>query len=101
MSNKENKADAKYIMNSDYVLREVVGEYMLIPTGKLSMTRNGVVTISESAAYLLKKMDVGKTISQLCDLLLEEYEVDRETALLDVQEMIDSMCQQEIIKKEF
>ena len=100
MSDSINGAEARYITNTDYVLREVVGEYMLIPTGKLSMTRNGVVTISESAAYLLKKMDVGRTISQLCDLLLEEYEVDRETALFDVQEMIDSMCQQEIVKKE-
>ena len=101
MSDKINNTEDRYIANTDYVLREVVGEYMLIPTGKLSMTRNGVVTISESAAYLLKKMNVGRTISQLCDLLLEEYEVDRETALLDVQEMIDSMCQQEIVKKEF
>ena len=100
MSDNINGAEARYIANTDYVLREVVGEYMLIPTGKLSMTRNGVVTISESAAYLLKKMDVGRTISQLCDLLLEEYEVDRETALFGVQEMIDSMCQQEIVKKE-
>ena len=98
MSDKENMTDAKYIMNSDYVLREVVGEYMLIPTGKLSMTKNGVVTISESAAYLLKKMEGGKTLSQLCDLLLEEYEVDRETVLSDVQEMIDSMRQMEIVK---
>ena len=98
MSDKENMTDVKYIMNSDYVLREVVGEYILIPTGKLSMTKNGVVTISESAAYLLKKMEGGKTLSQLCDLLLEEYEVDRETALSDVQGMIDSMRQMEIVK---
>ena len=98
MSGKEEQTVARYIANTDYVLREIVGEYMLIPTGKLSMTKDGVVTISESAAYLLKKMDEGKTLSQLCDLLLEEYDVDRETALSDVQEMIDSMYQMEIVK---
>ena len=100
MSGKESASEAKYTANTDYVLREIVGEYMLIPTGKLSMTKNGVVTISESAAYLWEKMDEGKTVSQLCDLLLEEYEVDRETALSDVNEMVDSMCQMEIIKKQ-
>lgn len=100
MSEKVNKDEVKYITNSDYVLREIVGEYMLIPTGKLSMRTNGVVTISESVAYLWKKMDEGKTVSQLCELLLEEYEVDRATALSDVNEMIDSMCEMEILKKQ-
>lgn len=99
MSDKANAADTKYIANADYVLREIVGEYMLIPTGKLSMTSNGVVTISESAAYLWKQMDEEKSIAQLCDILLKEYDVDRETALLDVAEMVDSMCMMDIIKK--
>ena len=93
MSEIENRVEAKYITNSDYVLREIVGEYMLIPTGKLSMTTNRVFTISESAAYLWGKIDGGKTVSQLCDLLLEEYDVDIETALSDVNEMIDGMYQ--------
>lgn len=98
MSGNESQAEIKYITNSDYVLREIVGEYMLIPTGKLSLTTNRVITISESAAYLWGKMDGGKTVSQLCDLLLEEYDVDRETALLDVTEMMDCMCQAGMVK---
>lgn len=100
MSEIYKEADAKYIVNSDYVLREIVGEYMLIPTGKLSMTSNGVVTISESAACLWKRMNEGKTVSQLCEMLLEEYDVDRETALSDVNEMVDSMCEMKILKRQ-
>ena len=99
MSEKIKEVENKYIANTDYVLREIVGEYMLIPTGKLSMTANGVVTISESAAYLWKKMDEGKSMSQLCDLLLEEYEVDRDTALSDISEMIDGMLKTKAVKR--
>lgn len=91
MSGKENQAEVKYIANSDYVLREIAGEFMLIPTGNLSMTTNGVVTISESAAFLWKKMDEGKTLFQLSELVLEEYDVDRETALTDVKDLIRNM----------
>ena len=101
MSGIVNEAEIKYIVNPDYVLREIVGEYMLIPTGKLSMTRNGVITISESAAYLWKKMDEGRTITELCELLLGEYEIDRETALADVKEMVDSMCEVEAVSRIF
>lgn len=91
MSGKENRGEVRYVTNSDYVLREIVGEFMLIPTGKLSMMTNRVITISESAAYLWRKMDGEKTVAQLCDLLLEEYDVDRETALSDVNEMVEDM----------
>ena len=91
MSGKENQAEVKYIANSDYVLREIAGEFMLIPTGNLSMTTNGVVTISESAAFLWKKMDEGITLFQLSELVLEEYDVDRETALTDVKDLIRNM----------
>lgn len=89
----------KYATNPDYILREIVGEYMLIPTGQLSMTSSGVITISESAAYLWRNMKEGKTIPQLCELLLNEYEVDEETAQRDISEMIDSMTELNIIKK--
>ena len=37
MPGKIHDAEAVYIANSDYVLREIVGEIMLIPTGRLSM----------------------------------------------------------------
>ena len=99
MSDKINDADEKYIANKDYVLREIVGEYMLIPTGKLSMTVHGAITISESAAYLWGYMDKGKTVEELCNLLMKEYDVDKETALIDVKEMIDSMVEMDIVKR--
>ena len=64
------------------------------------MTKNGVITISESAAYLWKQMDEGKTIRELCELLLQEYDVDLETALCDVKEMVDSMYEAEMVKRQ-
>ena len=100
MLDKKNIAEARYIPDSDYVLREVVGEFLLIPTGKLSMTTNRVITISESAAYLWSQMGEGKTEQELCDLLRQEYDVDRETALADVREMVNDMCEKEIMTKQ-
>lgn len=100
MSGIENQTEARYVPDSDYVLREVVGEFLLIPTGKLSMTTNRVVTISESAAYLWSRMKGGKTVQELCDLLCQEYDVDRETALADVREMAQGMCEMGIVTKQ-
>ena len=44
------------------------------------------MSLNESAAYLFKKVGNGEfTPDTLADLLLEEYEVDRETALKDAE----------------
>ena len=97
MSEPVAEREIKYIANKDYVLREIMGEYMLIPTGELSMKYKDVMTVSESVAYLWQKLEEEKTALQLCELLLQEYDVDRETALSDINEMLDSMIKLEML----
>lgn len=87
-----NVNQKKYKANSDYILREIAGEYMLIPTGSLSMTANGMVTISESAAFLWRNLTDGKTSAELVELMLKEYEADEETVRKDIDELTESMC---------
>ena len=45
-------------------------------------------------------MKEGKNIPLLCDLLLEEYDVDMESALCDVRAMNESMCTLGTVKTE-
>lgn len=93
------EAEVMYITNSDYVLREVVGELLLIPVGKQMMYSNEVITVSEVAAYLWSNMRKGKTETQLCELLCKEYEVDVKTARTDIREMLESMCRKKLVYK--
>ena len=87
-----NNNQKKYKANQDYILREIAGDYMLIPTGNLSMTTNGMVTISESAAFLWRNLTEEKTAPELVGLMLKEYEADEETVRKDIDELIESMC---------
>jgi len=69
--------------NKDYILRVIAGEGLLVPTGKASENFNGMINLSETAAFIWRQVDTAATLEEIADRLMAEYEVDRETALRD------------------
>lgn len=74
-------------LKDGFKIREVAGEYMLLPVGSVDM--NCVFSMSESAAWLWRSL-AGRVFEEedAVSLILEEYEVDSVTALSDVREII-------------
>lgn len=75
----------------EMVLREIAGEYLLIPTGETALKIHGMVTLSESGLLLWKRLQAECTEEALVEALLAEYEVDRETAQADVQAFLEQL----------
>ncbi|MBR4808895.1 MAG: PqqD family peptide modification chaperone [Bacteroidales bacterium] len=67
-----------------FTLRPLGKEFIITAENIRQIDFNRMISLNESAAYLWKEVD-GKefTVETLADLLLERYEVDRETALRD------------------
>ena len=78
-------------VSKDLILREVAGEYILIPVGKAALKIHGMINLSESAVFLWKKLQEDCTEEELVQALLKEYDIDRETAAADVRELIEQM----------
>ena len=76
---------------NEVVLREIAGEYLLIPTGQTALKIHGMITLSESGLLLWKKLQKDCTVEELIETILSEYEVDRETARADVQAFLGQM----------
>ena len=79
------------------ILREIAGEYILIPTGSLALKFTGVFAISSLGVSVWKLLEEDKTYEQIVSELLEEYEVDRETLERDVSEFLDSLRKKELL----
>ena len=80
------------------MLREVVGESIVVPLGNNVVSVNGIITLTESAVILWKKLENGvDSMDELTDALLNEYDVDRETALGSVVEFIDQLREKGMI----
>ena len=79
------------------ILREIAGEYILIPTGSLALKYTGVFAVSELGVSVWKLLEADKTYEQIITDLLEEYEVDRETLERDVREFLDTLREKELL----
>ena len=67
-----------------FVLRTICGQSVVSPEGTRNVNFSKLVSLNETAAYLYKAVEGQEfTPETLADLLLKEYEVDRETALKD------------------
>lgn len=75
-------------ISKEFILREIAGEYILVPVGKTALTFNGLVTVNEVGALIWGMLEKGSDVSTIVNGILDEYDVDEQTATADVLEFI-------------
>ena len=86
-------------VEKEFVLREIAGDYIIIPTGKTVLEFNGLVTVNEVGVLLWKMLQEEVTFEDLVKGVLEEYDVDEATAREDIQEFLDKLIENNILRK--
>lgn len=66
-------------LKDGFILREVAGEQVVIPTGD-ALDLNMMITLNESGAFLWKQLEQENTEDGMVSALLAEYDVDEATA---------------------
>ena len=80
-----------------FALRTVAGETLLIPTGKTAQEFNGMLTMTETARVMWENYEKVNSFEEMVNLILDEFEVDEETARKDVYGFTKSLIQQGIL----
>lgn len=83
-----------------YILREVAGSNIIVAVGDESVNFDGIRTINETGAFLWKNLEKGTDEVELVSALMEEYEVDEETAKTDVAEFVNLLINNGLISNE-
>ena len=86
-------------LNKNFILRNIAGESILVATGSATQDFNGMITLNEVATFILENIDECETEEVLVEKVLEEFEVDEETARSDVREFLDQAIKFGIILK--
>lgn len=71
-------------LKKDFIIREIAGQYVIVPTGEEALRYNGLLTISSTAAFLLNNYANAEDLNALIKMLMDEFEVDPKTAIEDV-----------------
>ena len=84
-------------VDKEFVLREIAGDNILVPVGETALDFNGLITLNEVGAFLWNKLQNDITIDGLVQEVLNEYEVDEDTARKDILEFVDYLKKADII----
>ncbi len=88
----------KMKLNENFILREIAGEVMLVPTGAEAAKINGFVAVNGVGAVILKKLSVGADINEIVQTVTDEFDTDAETALRDIEKFLDGLRKSGIVK---
>lgn len=88
-------------IKDNFVLRDIAGDFVLVPVGKTAVDFGGLIMLNESGALLWREIEKNNDISreELADALCAEYEIDRETAMNDIDEFVEYMVQSDVLAK--
>jgi hypothetical protein len=74
-----------------FVLRNIVGEQIVMPTGENINKFDGALVLNEVSAFLWEKLQQPVAREDLLDMVLAEYDVDRDTASRDLDVFIEKL----------
>ena len=87
-------------INKEYVLREIAGDYIIIPVGATALEFNGLITVNEVGVTLWNMLQEEVTMEDLVQGVLAEYDVQEEVAREDIQEFLNELVKGGILTKE-
>ena len=78
-------------IKKDLVIRQVADNWVVLPTASDVLDFDGMLTLNETGVMLWKLLENETSLEDLASALMEEYEVDREQALADVGEFVETL----------
>lgn len=80
--------------------RDIAGEHLLIPSGESAVKLHGIITMNDSGMLLYEKLKEGTTREELVQTILDQYEVDRETAEKDIDTYLAKLREGGLLQKD-
>ena len=81
-----------------YVIRQVMGNYVVIATGEESRNFHGMVKLNETAANIWNYISAGKSEDEIVAAMMEEYEVEAQQLKDDVKKTVEILVAQGLVE---
>ncbi len=85
-------------VKDNFILKKIADSYVVIPVRSRTVDFSGVIKLTESASVLWQMLEKGAEREELVARLLEEYEVDDNTARDDVDRFLQKLREADLIE---
>ena len=83
--------DTVYFRNPDVIFRKIADEFVLVPIRQKAVDLKSVFTLNDTGAFIWGLLDSSRSVSQIEDKVIEEFEVEPCRAQDDVREIISQL----------
>lgn len=94
---KMGKQNKKYQISPDFILREIAGEYVIVPVGEDNIFSNSMMAPNNTAVFLWKAFEHPSTVEDVVIKGLQEYEVTEDTIRKSVQKFLKECLKSKIL----
>ena len=94
---REEAKDMK--IKAGFVLRNVIDEFIVMPTGSNIAKFEGAVVLNEVSAFIYKQLENPMSRDDLLTAVLNEYDVDEATAAADLDELLEKLADMGVLEK--
>ena len=85
---------------SGFVLRDVVGEKILMPVGDNITKFNGTVLLNAVSAFVWERLQEPVSKEELLQAVLDHFVIDEETASQDLDRLLGTFAELGILEEE-
>lgn len=78
-------------VKGNFIMREIGGDYILVPTGDSALQFGGLMTTNEVGSFIWEQLTNDISLEELAIRIVEEFEIDEETAREDAKEFIEKL----------
>ena len=84
-------------IKKELIKRSIAGETVLVPVGRTVYEANGLFVLNELGGFLWDRLPEAENEEQLLHAILDEYEVDEQTARRDLIAFLGRLREMEIL----
>ena len=88
-----------YRRSEDVLIRNVAGENMLVPINA-SFPESVLMMLSETGAFLWEKLEKARTLEELIEIVMDEFEGDKSVFEKDIEEFLNHLLNNKLISME-
>ena len=86
-------------IKENYVMREVAGQAIVIAVGEESERFKGMINLNRTGKEVWRYLEKDMDLVEIVKKIVEKYDVDENTAMLDVENMINKLFQSGILER--
>ncbi len=83
--------EKQYFRNEQFISRQIADEFLLIPISNQLSGDNWLFVLNEVGARIWKLIDGGRSVQQIEELLLEEFDASQEQLEKDLLRLLDQL----------